>query len=242
MGYGWRGRIGLVIPSTNTTMESEFWKLAPNGVSIHVNRMFLPAPTNARWEEALQEMEKHTNRAVKELCTADVDIIVFGCTAGSFHQGQESERELTRKIEEAAKLPVITTSRAVVDALRCVGAQRIVFTTPYDPDLTQKEKDFLEANGFTVLGMDYLNCVDNVKVGWMTPQVPYEQVKRVFVSGADAIFVSCTNVRSVEIIKTLESDFGRPVVTSTQASMWAALRKLGIGEKMSGHGTLLEKY
>lgn len=242
MGYGWRGRIGLVIPSSNTTMESEFWRMAPNGVSVHVGRMFVSSSPSTEREEALHGMLEYTMRAVEDVGTAGVNVVVFGCTVGSFLFGLDFERDLTRKIEEKAKLPTITTSEAVVEALRVLNARRIVMATPYDERTTQKEKVFLEANGFTVLKTDFLNLRKNIEVGWLTPDVAYKQARKIFVPEADALFISCTNYRTIELIKTLEKDLERPVVTSTQASMWATLKKLGIKEEMTRYGALLERY
>jgi maleate isomerase len=238
MGYGWRGRIGLLVPSSNTTMEAEFWRMVPEGVSVHVARMRLTEHT----VEGNIEMEKDSVKAAKDLVTANVNVIVYGCTSGSFIGGPKWEEDLTQRLQRETCLPVVTTSRAVVNALRTFNAEKIVVATPYPEEINQKEHEFLEALGFKVLRMKGLNIVENIKVGQQTPDVAYKLAKEAFTEEADAIFISCTNFRTIDIIDLLEEDLCKPVVTSTQASMWAALKELKIKKSFTKYGKLLREY
>ena len=110
--YGWRGRIGLIIPSSNTTMESEFWRMVPEGVSIHTTRLKLLRVT----VNELKEMAKNALHAAQLLATANVDVIVYGCTSGALIGGIEWEENLRKNIEEHVKIPTITTAFAVAFA------------------------------------------------------------------------------------------------------------------------------
>jgi maleate isomerase len=234
--YGWRARIGLIVPSSNTTMESEFWRLVPEGVSVHTARMSLVEVT----PDALRKMAEDSLRAAEELATAEVDIIVYGCTTGSLLEGIEWENKLRESIEKRTGIKTVTTAQAVVEALRELKAKKVVIATPYIEELNQREKAFLESNGFEVLRIKGLGIIKNTEIGRQPPWVAYRLAKEVFLKDADAIFISCTNFRTIEIIEPLEQDLGKPVVSSNTASLWFALRALNLGISIQGYGRLLK--
>jgi len=233
--YGWRGRIGLIIPSSNTTMESEFWRFVPEGVSVHTARMRLVEVT----KESLSEMAKHAVIAAEDLSTAGVDIIVYGCTTGAMVGGVKWERELVNSIESRTGVKTITTAEAVVEALRALKARSLAVATPYIEELNEMEKEFLESCGFEVLNIRGLGLRYNLEIGRQPPWVSYRLAKEVFKQGADALFISCTNFRTFEIIEQLEKDLGIPVVSSNSASLWLALRRIGVKDVVKGLGKLL---
>ncbi|MBO8175560.1 MAG: aspartate/glutamate racemase family protein [Thermococcus sp.] len=236
--YGWRGRIGLIVPSSNTTMEMELHSALPEGVSLHTARMPLKGIT----EEELLKMSSLAVESARLLKDADVDLILYGCTSGSFIGGVNFEAELEEKIEREINVPVVTTSTAVVEALKILDAQQIIVITPYTDEINQREKEFLEANEFEILDIRGLGIVDNLQVGKLEPYEAYRMAKAMFMDEADAIFISCTNLRTFEIIEALEEDLGVPVVTSNQASLWLALRELDVREKIPWLGKLFVEY
>lgn len=236
--YGWRGRIGLIVPSSNTTMEMELHSALPEGVSLHTARMPLKDIT----EEELLKMGSFAVESAKLLKDADIDIILYGCTSGSFIGGVNFEAELEERIEREVNVSVITTSTAVIEALKILDAQQIIVTTPYTEEINQREKEFLEANEFEVLDIRGLGIINNLRVGKLEPYEVYRMAKAMFMDEADAIFISCTNLRTFEIIEALEKDLGVPVVTSNQASLWLALRELDVREKIPWLGKLFVEY
>ncbi|WP_456398953.1 maleate cis-trans isomerase family protein [Palaeococcus sp. (in: euryarchaeotes)] len=236
--YGWRGRIGLIVPSSNTTMEMELHEALPEGVSLHTARMPLKGVT----EEELLKMSALAVESAKLLKDADVDLILYGCTSGSFIGGENFENELEEKIEDEVKIPVVTTSSAILAALNALEAQQILVLTPYTEEINKREREFLEANEFEVLDIRGMGIVENTKIGRLEPYEAYRLAKAMFTEEADALVISCTNFRTFEIIEALEDDLGVPVVTSNQASLWYALRELEINESILGLGTLLREY
>ncbi|RLF77274.1 maleate cis-trans isomerase [Thermococci archaeon] len=236
--YGWRGRIGLIVPSSNTTMEMELHEALPEGVSLHTARMPLKGVT----EEELLKMSALAVESAKLLKDADVDLILYGCTSGSFIGGENFENELEEKIEDEVKIPVVSTSSAILAALNALEAQQILVLTPYTEEINKREREFLEANEFEVLDIRGMGIVENTKIGRLEPYEAYRLAKAMFTEEADALFISCTNFRTFEIIEALEDDLGVPVVTSNQASLWYALRELEINESILGLGTLLREY
>jgi len=248
--YGWRKRIGLLIPSVNTTMEPEFYQMAPEGITIHTSRMLLE---NSFTVDSLIVMGKEIERATKEVFSAGVDIVIFGCTSGSFVKGSEHTVEITDKIKKVLgdTKPAITTSAAVIDALKVLKAKKIAVATPYPEAINEKEKTFLEENGFIVTNIKGLGFSERKPVypltnspvsmiGLQEPYVAYNLAIDVNTNDSDCVFISCTNFRTIEVIEKLERDLGKPVISSNQATFAIALREVGIKERPEGYGTLFK--
>ena len=222
--FGWRGRIGLMIPSSNTTMENEFHEAKPEGVSVHTTRLMLKQAV----EKELLEMENHLERGCQELKTAMVDVIVYGCTTGSLVKGKGHDEKLQEKIQKLTGVKAITTSGAVLKAFSLLQAQNIAVITPYVKELDEKEVGFFEANGLKVGDICGLGLADNLDIGRLEPKQIYHVLRKINLQKMDALFISCTNWRVIEIIKDLEDDIGLPVVTSNQASLVMALKEMGL--------------
>ncbi len=236
--YGWRGRLGLIVPSSNTTMEMELHDYLPEGVSLHTARVPLRNVT----EDELVKMNTLAVESARLLRDAGVELILYGCTSGSFIGGKDYEKRLEMEIEDEVNVPVISTSTAVIEALKMLDAREILVVTPYTDEINQREKEFLEANEFTVLDIRGLGLEDNGAIGKLEPYTAYRLAKASFIEEAEAIFISCTNWRTFEIIEALEKDLGVPVVTSNQASLWLALREMDVMEKIPSLGRLFTEY
>ena len=237
--YGWRARIGLMVPSTVTTMDQEFNRLVPEGVSVHVTRLF---HTTSSFE-GLASLIDNIERAAEELATARVDVIVFGCTSGGLIKGKKYEEEIRNKIEKASGgIPAVTVIGSVIDALNTLKIKKLVVATPYIPEVYKVEKEFLENMGLGVAGIDGLGIEDSETITHEYPASSYKLAKSLFLkhSQADGIFISCTNFRTIEIIDKLEKDTNIPVVTSVQATLWNCLKKIDCREPIKGYGKLLE--
>jgi maleate isomerase len=236
--YGWKGKIGLLVPSVNTVVEPETNRMAPEGVNIYAARM-----RNATVEvENTRDMLSHVNRATDELASAKMDVIAFACTAGSFFEGTSGEQQLKTTIERIGGAPAVTTSGAVVKALRAMNLKKIVVATPYPEEVNNLERTFLAANGFDILNIKGLGIVDAWSIGTVKPEETYEFARKVFTSDADGMFISCTNLRTIEIIERLEKEIGKPVVTSNQATFWGCLKTIGCTEAIPGYGKLLNNF
>ncbi len=224
--YGWRSRIGIIVPSSNTTMESEFWTYAPEEVSVHTSRLPLRRVT----EKELVDMANEAEKCAKLLSDAKVDVIVYGCTTGSLIKRKGYDKEIEARINEATGIPAISTARAVVDALNEKEVKKIAVATPYTDEINQKEKDFLTENGFEVSEIKGLGIEDNIEIGKQPASIAYSLGKEVIRAHpeAEALFISCTNFRTFGIITALSRDVGRPVISSNQASLWCALKECGV--------------
>ncbi|MEN3048454.1 MAG: aspartate/glutamate racemase family protein [Candidatus Caldarchaeales archaeon] len=228
-------RVGLIVPSSNTTMESEFWETLRGLASVHTARVLLEHVSVTE----LEAMEDEALREARKLATTEVDLIVYGCTSGSFVRGGKQYLEIEERIEEATGIPCVTTSGAVVRALGKIGAKRVSLITPYIREITEIEKSFLKANGFDVSSAYYASIVKNTEIGripdekvveWAVPNVSPE---------SDAVFISCTNLRTFKALKTVEQKTGKPAVSSNSATLWNVLRALRLQESLPHLGRLL---
>lgn len=235
--YGWRRRIGLIVPSSNTTMESEFWRLVPAGISVHTARVRLVRVNT----DGLRRMVGEVVKAAEDLATAGVDIIIFGCTSGALLEGLSWESSLREQIEGVVGLRTVTAAEAAIKALRVLGVKRVAVATPYIDEINQRERAFLEAAGFEVANIRGLGLVNNLEIGSQPPWVTYKLALEVSRGvPVDGIFISCTNLRTIEVVNALEEELGLPVVSSNTACLWLVLRTMGIRDSV-GCGKLLRE-
>ncbi len=241
--YGWRGRIGLIVPSTNSVCEAELHRMLPEGVSLHTARMFNPVvKTEKEKEEALVAMSQEAERAARELASVEPRVIIFACTSGSFIKGPGYDREVGERIQKASGVPGVSTSTAVIEALKAFNLKKIVLASPYNPAIGAKEKVFFESviPGLKILRDKHLGLLNAVEKGYLTPDAAYRTAREIDVPEAEGIFISCTDFRTIDIIETLEADTGKPVISSNQASLWMALKGIGAAP-VKGYGSLFGK-
>ena len=235
--YGQNGRIGLLVPSVNTVVEPEFSRMVPDGINVYAARM-----RNQRSDvDDSKAMLQHVERAADELGSAHADVIAFACTASSFVEGVEGENELRDRIERAGEAKAVTTSGSVAGALRTLGIQRVAVATPYPDELNVLEKQFLEDEGIEVLTIAGMDIVDAFSIGKVTPEETYEFARRVWHDDADGLFISCTNLRTIDVLARLEAELKVPVVSSNLATCWGCLRALGHQDPIDGYGSLLSE-
>lgn len=231
-------RIGLLLPPPNVVMEGEFNHWLPPAIALHTTRMF--RSTSDVTIDSLKEMASHANEAARLLAMTIPDVIMFGCTSGSLIMGMGWDKEISAGITQATGVPAVTTSTAVVSALQASGVRRVAIATPYVNEVNLRERSFLEGHGFQVLGIRGLEIVKSEEIG----RVPLARVRQFALEcdhpEADALFISCTNLRTMGVIDQLEQELGKPVITSNQASLWMCLSSLGGGLPLPGGGHLLE--
>ena len=238
-----RKRVGLIVPSSNSTVEYDFQLVASqlNGsaageISVHTGRVWLVDTT----PEMLEQMNEDAEAAARLVATAGVDVISYACTSGSFLGGPGYDEQLLARITKAADdLPAVGTTPAVIAALREVGAARVAVVTPYIDSINERLTRFLQAEGFDVASMAGQQLVANLDIGNQTPERIAAFSREHLARDVDAFFLSCTNWRAMEVAEALESELGRPVVTSNQATIWATLRALGYGAPITGYGQLM---
>jgi len=227
-------RVGVILPSVNTTLEPEYAWLAPRGLSFHVARVMLRETT----PEGLREMNAGVAAAAELVASVTPDVVAYACTSGSFVDGVDALARQIDDIRARVGCPVVATSQAMVDALRALGVDRLALATPYLDAVNVAERAFLVAHDFEVVAMHGLG-LSGKAIREVPPERVADLVRVADVPRAQAIFVSCTDFRALEVVDTLERELGKPIVTSNQVTLWAILRALGRTEPVHGFGRLL---
>ncbi|MDB5761416.1 MAG: hypothetical protein JWQ21_411 [Herminiimonas sp.] len=233
INYGERARLGIIVPSGNFIAEPQIQSMLPDGVAAYVTRL----PLKGSGSEELFAMAAGVGPAAAMLADAGVERVIFHCTAVSTYSVPLQD-EIMASIENATGLPCFSTGAAIVTALQTLGARKIVLLTPYLDAVNQREIAFLEHHGLEVVHHHGLGLNTNAEMGKLAPDVFFDQAMQYATSVADAYFISCTAIRSAEVIERLEQALERPVITSNQVMVWNALRTSGIDDKVEGYGTL----
>lgn len=232
--YGDRLRLGIIVPSGNVIAEPQINAMLPEGVGALFTRLALRGSSDAE----LRLMEAGVEDAARLLADARVDRIVFHCTAVTT-ASPASGPAIRKRITEATGIPGLVTSDALEAAFRALAVRRVVLLSPYVQSVHQREITFLEHLGLDVVGEAALGIDTNDEMARLSP----EQLEQWALSHrhgeADCYFLSCTALRSAELIVPLEQRLGRPVVTSNQAMVWDALRTSGISDGDLDWGQLM---
>jgi len=232
-------RIGLIVPSPNVVIEPEFYSLGLENIGFYTSRVLL----GDCLPEELKRMGEYAKDSALKLSTAEVDIILYACTSGSFIEGGEWLRNLKNDINKIGKASVITTSEAVIEALFYMNISKVVVITPYTQEVNDKEKIFLEASGIKVLQIKGLNIIKSVKIADVEPEEIFKEAVEINKKNPDSqgIFISCTNLRTFTIINKLEKYLMKPVITSNQASLWALINRCNLDISINKLGQLFNK-
>jgi maleate isomerase len=241
-------RVGQIVPSSNTTMETEIPALlrareavAPERFTFHSSRMRMKHVT----KEELEKMDADSDRCALELSDARVDVLGYACLVAIMSMGmgyhRRSEARLhQRTIENGGAAPVVTSAGALVAGLQALGAKRIALIAPYMKPLTKLVVDYIEAEGVTVQDHVALEICDNLAVGARDPMALVEIADGLDVRGADALVVSaCVQMPSLGAVQVVEDRLGLPVVSAAVCTTWQMLRKLGLSTRVPGAGALL---
>ncbi|HYC46859.1 MAG TPA: hypothetical protein VED01_15395 [Burkholderiales bacterium] len=235
-------RIGVLAPPGNVAMERELPMYLPAGIVVNHNRLSRPSPDVTK--ESLTLMMASVDQAARDLAMAwpQPEVMLFGCTSGSFVSGPGTEEEAASKITRITGIPAYTTSQAVIMALQTVRARRVLLVTPYIDDVNAHEIAFLRHRDIAVEACPSFGCLDTRDIA----KIASEAVRDLVLEHAetakrcDAVFISCTNLLTMDQIDTLEETLGRAVVTSNQCTLWAALRHMRVDASACGPGRLFK--
>jgi maleate isomerase len=241
-------RIGQIVPSSNTTMETEIPAMLraregvlPERFTFHSSRMRMKHVT----KDELAKMDADSDRCALELSDARVDVLGYACLVAimamgrGYHRQSEARlRALTLENEGAA--PVVTSAGALVEGLQALGARKVAVLAPYMKPLTALVVDYLEHEGIEVLDALSLEISDNLEVGAQDPRAPIEISKRLNTANCDAVVVSaCVQMPSLASVQPVEDRLGLPVVSSSVCTTWRMLKALNLPARAPDAGMLL---
>lgn len=241
-------RIGQIVPSSNTTMETEIpamlnarQTIRPEKFTFHSSRMRMKKVV----KEELSAMDAESDRCAVELSDAQVDVLGYACLVAIMAMGhgyhRQSEKRLTaHTAENGANAPVVTSAGALIDALKVIGARKIVVVAPYMKPLTELVVDYIRHEGFEVLDYRALEIPDNLDVGRHDPALLPAIVAQMDTANVDAIVLSaCVQMPSLPVIAQVEAMTGKPVITAAVATTYAMLKRLNLEPIVPGAGALL---
>lgn len=225
-----RARIGVVVPVSNTNLEPDMGLMRPDGVSLHFARAggydldVVPDSEQMR-QFALSSLDQ----VISDLSAVRPDLVLYGCTSATLAHGPAFDRQFCASIKAKSGVPAATAAGALVNALSSLGIQKIAFSSPYVAALNDEAIGFLAQSGYeTVSRKDVDEDLGNYGQGALTPEEVYDLGKAANSTDAEAIVLSCTEMRAVEAIEALERDLAKPIVTSNQAMMFTASVLLGL--------------
>ena len=230
-----RARIGFVQIATERTVEEDMIRLAPTGVGVHFSRVPMDQAVNV---EHLAAQVGHLASAASVILPGEApDVVCYACTSGSVIMTEERvTAELARGAPGARPTTLISS---VIAGLRAVDARRIVVGTPYIDEINAAEKVYLEERGFEVLDIVGMQLDFDHEMARVAPDYLLEFARSIDRPDADAVFVSCSALRTVDVIQAIEDATGKPAICSNQAMLWNCLRLAGIDDRLPGLGRLL---
>lgn len=239
ISYGERGRIGLIYPNTGWVMEPEFYAMAPEGVITITTRVRL-GDVNAENVRRLADQVEHAAVMLDEACA---DVIVLGCTSGSFICGEAYDQEIIRKIRSVSRSSVkaTTTATAVLQAIHAFGARRIAVGTPYIDEINRRAAAFLKAHGIEITQFHGLGMLYDHDINSLTRDQIRALIRQVDSPEAEMVVLLCTSIKGADLLEEMEQELGKPVITAIQATFWACLNLLGISREVHGFGSLFDR-
>jgi maleate isomerase len=240
-------RFGLIVPSSNVTMERELPAMfarreaaEPERFSFHSSRVRMRNVT----AEELAAMNAQATRATQELADASVDVLVYACLVALMAEGPGAHRQAEERLgailaAEGQPAPVVSSAGALVGTLQLMGARKVAVVAPYLPTLTRRVCDYIAAEGVVVEEARSLSVADNGAVGRLDPQsllgIADELPRNVDV----VVLSACVQMPSLPVIEAAEARLGVPVISSATATAFQSLRQLGLSTRIPAAGHLL---
>ena len=217
-------RIGLMVPINNTTMEGELLKWLPQGSSCRTIK--IPRGAGLLTRETVPAYKAKALELAREFAKDDLDAVVYGCTAAGFIYGPSGDAELAAELAEITGKPVVTTARAMIDALEHSGASAVAVVTPYGELVNQQLTAFLAAAEIRVTNLRTFNASSVEELGRITAGQVAGLARDTVTPESDALFIACSQLPTHAIVGALQSELQRPVWSSIQASAWQTQERL----------------
>ncbi|MGF6595524.1 maleate isomerase [Paraburkholderia sp. GAS448] len=243
-------RIGMVVPSSNTTMETEIPAMLRARELFYPDERFTFHGSRMRMKhvtpEELKAMDADSLRCAQELADAQVDVLTYACLVAIMAQGRGYHRVSQDNLSNITKrdsghgIPVVSSAGALVEALKHLGAKRISVIAPYMKPLTGLVCDYIAAEGFEVHDALSLEVSDNLAVGRLNPLNLVDLSSKVSTHGIDALVISaCVQMPSLPAVQPVQDRFGIPVLSASVATTWRVLKQLGLEPRVPQAGNLL---
>ena len=243
---GYRAKIGVIVPSTNTVVEHDFARLRPPGVTFHSSRFLVEAPDLSSDEAFLHFLDLIRDTiptAVHDIMTCKPDHILMGMSAETFWGGKEGNAAFSDRVRAIAGDIGVTSGAAACNAaLERLDISKIACLTPYQPAADEQVYGYFTECGYEVKRVRGLRCDSATSIADVTPDTLVEVLKEIDGDDIDAIVQCGTNLSMVEVADQAERWLGKPVLAINAICLWHALRTLGIADQFVGHGMMLREH
>jgi maleate cis-trans isomerase len=225
---------GVLIPSTNTTVEIEYSHLLPPSLQFHVGRL-LTSGTGPFAPSKDEDIDYQS----RLLATARVEVISLAQTSASLF-ADDYDATTTHRITAAAKVPAITSAQAVGQAVRALGAKRIAIVSPYSQQVIERAKHYYESKfTLSVVALEGFAATDSYMIGKLGPENARDAFARINRPEIDCFVVPGGNFPTMSFVPAWEQEFGKPVITTNGAALWSMMHTMGARDPLPALGRLL---
>ncbi len=242
---GPRGRMAVIVPSTNTVVEHDLAMIRPEGVTFHAGRMYIENPklgSDEDFEALLGEIRQSIVVAIRDIVTAKPTHMLMGMSAETFWGGVEGNKAFEARVRDQSGLDVSTGATACREALNAFGAERIAVFSPYQPVADRQVSTFFAEAGFSVAAVTGLRCDSATSIAEVHPPQLATVIDRIDDDTVDAIVQVGTNLSFVRQAAELEVELGKPVLAINTATLWHALRATDVQDRITGFGRILAEH
>lgn len=242
---GYRRKFAVIMPSTNTVVEHDYYAMKIPGVTSHFGRLFVEDPSadsDEAFENLVAQIRASTEAAVARVLTCKPDYMVMGMSAETFWGGKAGNEAFTQRIKDLSGLDVTTGAAACREAAELLGIKKIAVLTPYQPVADKQVDVFFSESGLEVVRNVGLKCPSATAIAEVPEHRLIEELKTLDGDDVDAIIQVGTNLSMLRVAAEAERWLGKPILAINAVTMWHALRTNGIQDKLIGCGRLLEEF
>ena len=242
---GPRAVFGVIVPSTNTVVEHDYWRAGIEGVAFRAGSMHIPNPVmgdDEDFQALLGQIRASIDTAVRDVLTAEPDRMVMGMSAETFWGGVEGNAAFEQRLRDRTGLPVTTGASSCRAALQELGCRRIAVFSPYQPVADREVGRFFTEAGFDVAAVTGLRCPTAMDIARVPDEQLLATVAELDGPDVEALVQVGTNLSFVALADRLEAELGKPVVAINAATLWHALREHGLSDQVAGCGQLLREH
>ena len=231
-----RARIGFIIPSSNRMVEPQVQRWMPAGVTPHFTRIGMTNRHKAPLEQLLPRILEATSLLADSKC----DVIVLQCTGTSMSGGVDMEKHVIAEMQKVGNCPTASAASSLTAAFEALSARRLVFLSETKQPGHDKKVAYLKEAGYELVADKAVGLSSSDEYCTMPAERWYDEALALRNDKAEAYFISCANIHSIDVIARLEEKLQRPVVTTNQAAIWRSLRAAGISDDVPGLGALMK--
>jgi maleate isomerase len=242
---GYRIKMGVVIPSTNTVVEHDYSFMRPEGVTFHFGRMYIEdatADSDDAFENLIRQIRASTEVAVRDVMTAEPDYMVMGMSAETFWGGREGNAAFSQRIKDLSGLDVSTGADACRRACDVLGIERVAVLTPYQPVGDEQVQNFFSDIGFEIVRLNGLKCASATAIAQVSEARLRSELQALNGDDIDGIIQVGTNLSMLRLADEAERWLGKPVLAINAVTVWHALRINGLNDRIHGVGILLREH